>query len=83
MPNATIPRQHEISVMSPTDGDYKVTWDPDSSDEIEAAREAFNKLRRKGMAAYSVDKDGEKKAIVHEFDPELSAMIMAPPVAGG
>ena len=64
-------------------GDTKIIWDADQKAEVEAARDTFNKLRKKNYNAYAVKKDGEKGSIITEFDPAAEKIIMAPPMAGG
>lgn len=76
-------QRHELRVMTPQDGDAKTTWDPDNADEVAAARSMFDKMRRAGHAAYSVKRGGKKDSVITEFDPEIGAIIMAPPIAGG
>ncbi len=75
--------RHTLSVMAPDKGDYKITWDPDSEAEVEAARDTFNSLKKKGMAAYSVKMGGRKGKVLNAFDPDIEAMIMAPALVGG
>lgn len=80
MPTATEPR--ELIVLDHT-GDTKTIWDPDKPEEVEQARETFAKLRKKGYMAYSVDRKGEKGAVLREFDPSAEKMILAPQMVGG
>ena len=52
--------KHEISIMDPT-GDTKVIWDPENEDEVEYARETFDKfVNEKGFAAFNVGRRGKK-----------------------
>jgi hypothetical protein len=76
-------KQHVMKVMDPAHGDFRVTWDPSRDEEVKQARETFKKLKRKGMAAYRVNEDGKKADLMHDFDPNAKAMIMAPALAGG
>lgn len=64
-------------------GDTKLMWTIGNQDEMEAAKELFKKLKKKKYIAYSVDEDGDKKEIIHEFDPNLGRIIMIPPIVGG
>jgi len=75
--------KHELRVMTPQDGDFKVIWDPDNVDEVQHAKDTFKKFKKKGMAAYCVKKDGAKAAVMRDFDPDAESMIMAPPLSGG
>lgn len=73
---------NEMSVMDET-GDTKTIWNPENVDEVQAARDTFDLLKRKNYLAYSVKNDGEKGNIIRKFDPELGKIIMVPPVIGG
>lgn len=72
----------EMRIIDRT-GDSKVIWDKDKPDEIEAARDTFDKLRKKGYAAYSVKKNGDKDELITEFDPKAEKLILAPRMVGG
>lgn len=73
---------NEMCVMDET-GDTKTIWNPENVDEVQAARDTFDLLKRKNYLAYSVKNDGEKGNIIRKFDPELGKIIMVPPVIGG
>lgn len=73
---------HEMAVMD-ISGDLKIIWSEDNEDEVEAAREQFDKLKKKGFAAFSVKKGGEKGEIVTKFDASIEKLIMVPGLAGG
>jgi hypothetical protein len=64
-------------------GDKKEIWDPDNHDEVDAARETFNRLTKKGYLAFKVKRDGEKGSQIHEFDADAGKIILCPPVQGG
>lgn len=72
----------EMCVMDQT-GDTKTIFDPNNSDEVEAARDTFNKLRKKGYLAYRVKGDGEKGEAITEFDATAGKIILTPPMKGG
>lgn len=76
---------HEKSTLSVLDGtgDSKFMWDADNEDEVIAAGNQFDELKRKGYLAYSVDKDGNKAEVIHEFDPDAEKIIMSPQLVGG
>lgn len=71
-----------LSVMNST-GDVKLMWDSANEVETEAARTLFNETKAKGHLAYTVNADGEKAEVVHEFDPKAERIIMAPQMVGG
>ena len=75
-------QKSELVVLDKT-GDTKLMWSKGSDDEVEAARETFTRLRKKGYLAYKVKKDGEKGEQIHEFDEDAERIILAPPMRGG
>lgn len=72
----------ELCVMDHT-GDTKLMWDRTRPDEVEAAKDTFTKLRKKGYVAYSVRGDGSTGSVITEFDATAEKIILAPPVVGG
>lgn len=77
------PGDGEIAVMG-KEGDVKTIWDRSKPDEVENARETFNRMRKKGYLAFRVtDKAGERGEQMNEFDPTAERMIMVPPMQGG
>jgi len=72
----------ELTVLDHT-GDTKLVWDSAQDDEIEAARKMFNDLKKKGYAAFSVTKKGDKGELLKAFDPDAERIIMAPALQGG
>lgn len=72
----------EMHVLDHT-GDTKIIWDPDKPEEVEAARETFNRLKKKNYLAYTVNRSGDKGTVVREFDPQAEKMILAPQTVGG
>ena len=64
-------------------GDTKIIWDANNPDEVKAAREMFNNLRRANFIAHSVQKNGDPGEIIRTFDPSIERIIMIPPVVGG
>lgn len=72
----------EMRVLDVT-GDLKINWDTANADEVAAAREQFDKLKKKGFLAYTVNKKGDKGEVIAEFDPNAALLIMAPAMRGG
>jgi hypothetical protein len=65
-------------------GDTKVMWDQDRTDEVKAAREMFQSLRKKNYLAFRVEgKEGNKGSQIDTFEPSLERIIMVPPFVGG
>jgi len=74
--------KHEMAVMDST-GDTKLIWEEENRDEVEAAREMFDSLKRKGYLAYAVNKKGDKGDVLDRFDPSAEKIIMSPQLKGG
>ena len=72
----------EMAIMG-RQGDTKIIWDRNNSDEISAAQRLFNDLRGTGYLAFSVQKGGEKGVQIFYFDPQAEKIILAPPMRGG
>jgi hypothetical protein len=72
----------ELAVMD-ISGDTKTIWDTNNPDEVEAARDTFNRLKKKSYLAYRVADGGGKGEIMREFDPTAGKIIMSPMMAGG
>ena len=74
--------KHEMAVMDST-GDTKLIWEEENRDEVEAAREMFDSLKKKGYLAYAVNKKGDKGDVLDRFDPSAEKIIMSPQLRGG
>ena len=75
--------KHELAIMDHT-GDTKLLWDSANKDEVDNARETFNRLTKKGYLAYAVKgKNGDRGEQVKSFDPEAERIILTPPLVGG
>ena len=72
----------ELRVLGP-EGDIKTIWNPDKKDEVAAAKDQFNKLKKKGYRAFHVDKHGDKAEVMGTFDPDAGKVILVPGIAGG
>jgi len=72
----------EMAILDET-GDTKLIWDSDNDDEVKNAKRTFDDLKKKGYAAFKVDKKGEKGSIMEEFDADAEKIIMAPQMRGG
>ena len=82
MTTATSVQHHHMIILDHT-GDTKLIWDVDNADEVDAAKATFDKLRKKGYVAYSVNKKQDKGEVLTEFDPHIEKMILAPQLKGG
>lgn len=65
------------------DGDVKKMWDRRLPDEVADAKASFDRLRKKGYLAYTVDDSGNKGKLISEFDPDAEKIILSPPMYGG
>lgn len=75
--------KHELATIDHT-GDTKLIWDSENKDEVDNARETYNRLRKKGYVAFAVKgKNGDKGEQLKDFDPEAERIIMAPPLVAG
>lgn len=72
----------ELAIMDPS-GDTKIMWDSDKKDEVETAKETFDKLKKKNYIAYTVKGKGEKGEIMNKFDPNAERIVMVPPAVQG
>lgn len=63
-------------------GDTKTEWNPADPEEVRAAREVFDTLRKQGYAAARME--GETAGeIIREFDPSAGVVVMMPAMQGG
>lgn len=76
------PRRHEMATMG-GEGDVKLIWDPAKPDEVEVAKNTFDKLLGKGYKAFLVKKKGEQGEEVKTFDASYEKLIMVPRMVGG
>jgi hypothetical protein len=72
----------EIAVMDGS-GDTKIMWDPANADEVENARENFDRLKAKGFDAFKVADKGEPGERLDKFDPKAGRIIMMPRKVAG
>lgn len=73
---------HEIIVLD-LSGDSKILWDPDNEKEVEAAKEQFDLLKKKGFTMFRVDKKGDKGKRMDSFEESAGRIIAAPQIMGG
>lgn len=65
-------------------GDTRTIWDPNVKEEVKAAKDQFDALKKKGYLAYRVNPDdGSKGQVMREFDPKAGKIIMQPQMVGG
>lgn len=85
LPSTVPPDKTYTGMMSEMNekGDTKVVWNADNADEVATAREAFEKLTKKGFAAFTVKRGGEQGDRIHTFDPSAEKIILVPQLRGG
>lgn len=76
------PERNMLSIADAT-GDNRVMWNPNDKDEVATAEAAFEAAKKKGMLAYSVDKEGNKGEVIRKFDPKAGKIIMTRQLQGG
>lgn len=72
----------EMNICDPS-GHSKHIWDAGIAAEVEAAKEMFKTLTKKGYAAFHVKKGGEQGEKMRDFDREAEKMILVPNLQGG
>ena len=65
----------ELIVLTPTDGDRRVPWDPTDPSQTDEARRAFDAYVRDGYRAYRVVRRGQRGERIHEFDPGAGEIL--------
>lgn len=65
-------------------GDTKHLWDKSKPEEVDAARDLYKALTKKGYRAFRcVGKDGSQGEQMSEFDPDAERVIFLPQLQGG
>lgn len=75
-----------MRVMTPQDGDKRVTWDSRDFTQIREAKEMFDKCVAEGLVPYCVDTLGKASPqVMTDFDPHAEEVIFLPirQVVGG
>ncbi len=68
--------------MMDSSGDKEVFWDPDSPNEVAAAKAIFDAVRRRGYMVYS-QPAGETAVALGQFNSKVETMIAVPPIVAG
>jgi hypothetical protein len=75
--------KHYMAITDET-GDTKHMWSKDNADEVEMAKDMFDKMKKKGYAAFRVTgKKGEQGEQMLNFDPDAERIIFTKPLVGG
>lgn len=82
-----VPENHFVfRILSPEKGDERLTWNSRSLMEIQAAKDMFVDLIKKGLKPFKVGVNGKATSeVMDEFDPSAEEVIFLPQalVAGG
>jgi hypothetical protein len=73
---------HELMILD-SSGDTRLQWREGSADEVAAARKRFDELKRKGYAAFKVNRSGGQGEQIDGFDVTAERVILTPPLVGG
>lgn len=78
------PGQSVMAIMDET-GDTKIFWNRDNKDEVENAREQFDRMLEKGYTAFRLagKNNDEQGAVLKKFDPRAERIVFSPPMQGG
>jgi hypothetical protein len=60
----------------------KISWNRENEEEVEIARETFDKMIGKGWSAF-LEKAGIKGEKIKIFDPDAERIVLVPPITGG
>jgi len=72
-----------VMVILDQSGDTKHIWDRNNEAEVEEARSLFDRMKARGMVAWSVTRKGDKDQRITDFDPQAEKIIFAPALQGG
>ena len=64
-----------LVILTPTEGDRRVPWDPGDPSQIAEAHGKFNELVKQGYRAYRVGRKGQAGERITEFDPEAGEIL--------
>jgi len=66
------------------DGDQRIMWDKNNTDEVSAARRTYTDLTKKGYSAFVAEgKRGDQGRRLTEFDPDAERIILLKANQGG
>lgn len=74
---------HIAMAVLGSQGDVKRIWDRSNPDEVQDARESFDRLKDRGFLAFRVNKDGTQGEQMDTFEPNAERMILVPQMQGG
>lgn len=71
----------ELRILSNI-GDVRISWNSSSIEEVNTARETFDKKISQGWSAFR-EKVGIKGDKIKIFDPDAERIVLVPPISGG
>jgi hypothetical protein len=67
-----------------TTGHTELTWNPGNADEVNVARETFERMTARGYQAFRPgESKGQRGGRITSFDPDIERMILFPQLSGG
>lgn len=64
-------------------GHIKEVWDSSKPEEVQHAKETYEKFTKKGYLAFRVKKNGDPGDKLSKFDADAEMIILQPMLAGG
>lgn len=64
-------------------GDTAVTWNPETGEGVEKAKEQFDHFAKLGYLSYTVAPVTKEKNQIRSFDPLAETIVQAAPLVGG
>jgi hypothetical protein len=65
----------ELVILTATDGDRRIPWDPNDMAQVRDAQRRFHELLGAGYRAYAVGRRGQRGERILEFDPTLGEVL--------
>ena len=64
-----------LVILTPTEGDRRIPWDPSDPSQVSQAHRKFDELVQGGYRAYRVARKGQAGERIIEFDPEAGEIL--------
>jgi hypothetical protein len=71
-----------MQIMDRT-GHTTINWDPNNPDDVRAARDTFDEMKKKGFTAFRVELQEGRGTRLDSFDPTAAKIMLVPQMAGG
>lgn len=63
-------------LLTQTDGDKRIPWDPTDPQQVAEAKTRFDELTSQGYRCYSVARKGQRGERITEFDPTAGEILV-------